>query len=398
MTELGGANPDSVPTHGWVGPSPTPMQQIAAFAVGIMGVLFAGVGPLLLGGLQASGRLSAAQLGQAGTVELLTMGLAAAAAGPVLGSKNLRLIAVICGLVLSACNLATMRVSGDVLTLVRGLAGLPSGVMIWLVTGLIVRSPRPERWSGLYLTLQTLAQLMVVAAISALILKPFGVDGGFLCLAGLSLVAAIIGLGAPKAFAPIQHGQDDAKGLPSPRGWIALAAAFGFQAFILAAWIYVEPLSRQSGHAQGTAGLAISLSLAAQVVGGTTATIIAGRISWFWALMVSIAGMIGLLALFYILPGAAVFLAASAGFGFLWIFSAPYLTPVAIEADPSRRAAMFGPGASLLGCSAGPFLASLVVSDTDVRGGLVMAMALAALTMAIIAALHLTSGHKTIKT
>ena len=59
---------------------------------------------------------------------------------------------------------------------------------------------------------------------------------------------------------------------------------------------------------------------------------------------------------------------------------------------------MFGPGASLLGCSAGPFLASLVVSDTDVRGGLVMAMVLAALTMAIIAALHLTSRHKTIKT
>ncbi len=398
MTELGGASPDSLPAHGWIGPSPTLMQQVAAFAVGIMGVLFAGVGPLLLGGLQASGRLSAAQLGQAGTVELLTMGLAAAAAGPVLGSKNLRLIAVICGLVLSICNLATMRVSGDALTLVRGLAGLPSGVMIWLVTGLIVRSPRPERWSGLYLTLQTLAQLVVVAAISALILKPFGVDGGFLCLAGLSLVAAIIGLAAPKAFAPIQHGQDDAKGLPSPRGWIALAAAFSFQAFILAAWIYVEPLSRQSGHAPGTAGMAIALSLAAQVAGGTAATIIAGRISWFLALMVSMAGMIGLLGLFYILPGAAVFLAASAGFGFLWIFSAPYLTPVAIEADPSRRAAMFGPGASLLGCSAGPFLASLVVSDTDVRGGLVMAMVLAALTMAIIAALHLTSGHKTIKT
>ena len=398
MKDLDGPSLGGPPVHVWVGPSPTLMQQVAAFAVGIMGVLFAGVGPLLLGGLQASGRLSAAQLGQAGTVELLAMGLAAAAAGPVLGTKNLRLIAVICGLVLSVCNLATTRVSGDALTLVRALAGLPSGVMIWLVTGLIVRSPRPERWSGLYLTLQTLAQLMVVAAISALILKPFGVDGGFLCLAGLSLVAAIIGLAAPKAFAPIQHGQDDAKGLPSPRGWIALAAAFGFQTFILAAWIYVEPLSRQSGHAQGTAGLAISLSLAAQVVGGTAATIIAGRISWFWALMVSIAAMIGLLALFYILPGTAVFLAASVGFGFFWIFSAPYLTPVAIEADPSRRAAMFGPGASLLGCSAGPFLASLVVSDTDVRGGLVMAMVLAALTMAIIAALHLTSGHKTIKT
>jgi hypothetical protein len=100
--------------------------------------------------------------------------------------------------------------------------------------------------------------------------------------------------------------------------------------------------------------------------------------------------MIAVLGLFAILPGAPVFLAASAAFGFLWIFASPYLTPLAIEADPSRRAAMLGPGAALLGCSAGPFLASLAVSDTDVRGCLVLGAGLAALSMAIIAGLHLT--------
>ena len=374
----------------WIGPAPGLVQQVAAFFVGIVGVMFAGVGPLLLGGLEASGRLTAAQLGQAGTVELLAMGVAAALAGPLLGSRRLRLIAVVCGLAMAGLNYATTKVTGDALTLVRGLNGLPSGVMIWLVTGLIVRAPRPERWSALYLTLQTLAQLAMVAGISALVLKPFGVDGGFLCLAVLALVSALVGLAGPAAYAALPQTHAGPKGLPSGRGWVALAAAFSFNAFILAVWIYMEPLSREAGHPAGTVGLALSLSLAAQVAGGTVATVLAGRISWFWALILSVAGMIALLGLFAILPGAPVFLAASAAFGFLWIFSSPYLTPLAIEADPSRRAAMLGPGAALLGCSAGPFLASLAVSDTDVRGCLVLGAGLAALCMIIVGGLHLT--------
>jgi hypothetical protein len=360
------------------------------FFVGVVGVLFAGVGPLLLGGLQASGRLSAVQLGQAGTVELLAMGVAAAGAGPLLGVSRLRLVAVICGLLLAGLNFATTTVTGDMLTLVRGLAGLPSGVLIWLITGMIVRSPRPAQYSGLYLTVQTLAQLLVVAAISALILKPFGVDGGFQCLAAIGLASALAGLAIPARFAPLHDETDGPKGLPPVRGWIALAAAFCFQAFIRAAWIYVEPLSRQSGHPEGTAGLAISLSLAAQVVGGTAATLVAGRMSWFWALIGSISLAILLLGVFYLRPGVPLFLAASAAFGFVWLFASPFLTPMTIEADPSRRAAMLGPGAALLGCSAGPFLASLLVSDSDVRSSLVLGAGLAALGMAMIAGLHLT--------
>ncbi len=374
----------------WVGPEPRLVQQLAVFFVGIVGVMFAGVGPLLLGGLQASGRLTAAQLGQAGTVELLAMGVAAAVAGPLFGSRRLRPIAVICGLTMAALNYATTKVAGDGLSLVRGLNGLPSGVLIWLITGLIVRAPRPERWSALYLTLQTLAQLAMVAGITAFVLRPFGVDGGFVCLAVLGVVSAVVGLAVPPAYAPLPATHAGPQGLPSARGWVALAAAFAFNAFILAVWIYMEPLSRESGHAPATAGLAFSLSLGAQVAGGTVATVLAGRVSWFWALIGSMGAMILLLGVFAALPGASVFLAASAAFGFFWIFASPYLTPLAIEADPSRRAAMLGPGAALLGCSAGPLLASLLVSDSDVRGALALGAGLAALSMAIVAGLHLT--------
>jgi len=376
--------------RGWIGAAPSPLQRGAVLFVGIAGVMFAGVGPLLLGALQAAGRLSAAQLGQAGAVELLTMGIAAAGAGPLFGVRRLRLIAVACGLLMAALNLATTRVSGDALTLVRAVNGLPSGVLIWLTTAMIVRAPRPERWSGVYLTLQTLAQLGMVAGVSAFVLGRFGVDGGFACLAVLGVATALGGLFVPAAFAPLAQDGEGTGGLPSGRGWLALAAAFCFQAFILAAWIYVEPLSRQAHHPEGTVGLAISLSLGAQVLGGAAATMLAGRIPWFRALTVSIGAAMGLLGVFAILPPAPVFLAASAAFGFVWLFAAPFLTPLAIEADPTRRAAVLGSGAALLGCSAGPFLASRVVSDTDVRGALALGAVLAATALGIVGWLHLS--------
>ena len=374
----------------WIGDPPSLAQRLAVFWVGLVGVLFPGVGPLLLGGMEAAGRLTAAQLGQAGMAELVAMGIGAAVVGPLFGERRLRLAAVTCGLLLAALDLVTTRMSGEVLILVRALAGLPAGAMIWLITGMIVRAPRPERWAGLYLTIQTLLQLGVVSAIGAFVLGAFGPDGGFLVLAVLTVSAAIAGLAAPRAYAPLVQAEDNPKGLPSPRGWIALAAVFCFQAFILAFWIYAEPLSRQAGHPLSVASAAFAVSLAAQVAGGAAATALAGRLSWFWSLTISVTLAVGALFVMASLPSATVFLAASAVFGFVWLFASPFLTPLAIEADPSRRAALLGPGASLLGCGAGPLLASFVVSGIDVRPAVWLGVALAVVSLVIIAGLHLT--------
>ncbi|CAN5168030.1 hypothetical protein BH10PSE4_BH10PSE4_18860 [soil metagenome] len=377
----------------WIGDPPGLNQRLAVFWIGVVGVLFPGVGPLLLGGLEASGRLTAAQIGQAGMAELVAMGVGAAVIGPLFGERRLRLAAVSCGLLLAALDLVTTRMSGDLLTLVRALAGLPAGAMIWLVTGMIVRAPRPERWAGLYLTIQTLVQLGVVAGIGAFVIGPFGADGGFVVLAALTVSAALAGLLSPRTYAPLVETADNPKGLPSPRGWIALAAVLCFQAFILAVWIYAEPLSRQAGHPASVASAAFAVSLAAQVAGGAAATALAGRLSWFWSLTCAVVVAIGALLIMVSLPSASVFLAASGLFGFVWLFASPFLTPLAIEADPSRRAALLGPGASLLGCGAGPLLASFVVTGTDMRPAVWLGVILAILTLVIVGGLHLTRSR-----
>jgi hypothetical protein len=380
---------ESPPAGVWIGEPPSLSQRLAVFWVGLVGVLFPGVGPLLLGGMEAAGRLTAAQIGQAGMAELVAMGIGAAVIGPLFGERRLRLAAVSCGLLLAVLDLVTTRVSGNPLILVRALAGLPAGAMIWLITGMIVRSPRPERWSGLYLTIQTLVQLGVVTAIGAFVVGRHGPDGGFVVLAVLTLSSAVVGLASPGIYAPLVETEDNPKGLPSPRGWIALAAVFCFQAFILAVWIYAEPLSRQAGHPVSVASAAFAISLAAQVVGGAAATALAGRLSWFWSLMAAVALAIGALLVMASLPSAFVFLMASGVFGFVWLFASPFLTPLAIEADPSRRAALLGPGASLLGCGAGPLLASFIVTGADVRPAVWLGVILAVVTMLIVAGLHL---------
>ena len=70
----GGARAEA---RAWLGPRPSAIEMAATLFAGVTGIMFAGVGPLLLGALEHAGRLSAAQIGQAGMIELLTMGLAA---------------------------------------------------------------------------------------------------------------------------------------------------------------------------------------------------------------------------------------------------------------------------------------------------------------------------------
>ncbi len=157
------------PVGQWIGPRPSRLQFSAVMFLGVTAIMIAGLQPLLLGTLAHEGRLTANQLGQAATAELLAMGLAAFVSGAVRKPAQLKLIGIAASLILAAIDFATPFVAGDAITLMRGLAGLPSGVLMWITIALIARTPTPERWSGVYLTVQTLAQFVVATILSATI-------------------------------------------------------------------------------------------------------------------------------------------------------------------------------------------------------------------------------------
>jgi len=392
---------------GWIGERPTPVQFGAILLVGVCGVLIAGLQPLLLGTLAQEGRITANQLGHAATAELLLMGAACAYAGARWKAERLRAIGVVASLLLAALNLLTLRTNGEMVTLVRALAGIPSGIMIWITIAMITRSPTPERWSGIYLTLQTLAQFVIAAALTTWVAPFYGANGGFVALAVVCAVTAAVAFVLPDHFAPL-IASANASGLPgssplpqgevgrSPgEGWLALAAIFLFLAFIVGVWVYAEPLSRQAGHAPSVAGVAVSASLAFQVLGGATATLLAGRLRWFPTILVCSLLNVGCLLSFAALPGESVFIATSAAFGFLWLFVLPFLVPMVIAADPTRRAAVLVGGAELLGASLGPLLVSFIVTDSDARGAIAFGAGALVLALLIAAVLHRRESRTT---
>jgi hypothetical protein len=375
----------------WVGGHSLSGREIAAaLAFGVVGIMIPGLQPLLLGALLESGRLSAMQLGLVATAELLAMGAAAVLAGVLLKPERLRPIALLACLLLAAIDALTTRLSSADLIWVRAAAGLPSGVLIWIALSMIARSPLPERWAGIYLTVQTLTQLLWVTILTALVMPHMGVDGGFLSLSLLCLAAMLAAAALPGRYAalPGNTASSTSTGLPNRRGWIALAAAFLYLAAIGAVWVYAEPLSHQAGHAPAIIGAAVAISLACQVAGGALATMVAGRVRWNHMLMLCGLANLAVLAGLAWLPSEALFLFLLGLFGFLWLFALPFLVPMAIEADPTRRAAVLLGGAQLLGASLGPLFASMLVSDADVRAALGLGSGAIGLFLIITVALH----------
>jgi hypothetical protein len=87
---------------------------------------------------------------------------------------------------------------------------------------------------------------------------------------------------------------------------------------------------------------------------------------------------------------AWLFVGANAAAGLFGLFLSPFLVPMTIEADPSRRAAVQSGAAQLIGGALGPLLASQAVSDRDVHGVLWLGGGLALAGLAIVAWLHVT--------
>lgn len=371
----------------WIGPRPSGMEIFAVMFVGIAGIMIAGLQPLLLGTLSSEGKITANQLGLAATAELLTLGLAAFFAGAVLKPVRLKLISIVMALILAGLDAATPFMEGDNITLIRGIAGLPSGVLMWVTIAMIARTPRPESWSAIYLTVQTLAQFFLATLISVAVVATYGASGGWVALAALCGATAIVALFVPDKLAPLMR-EESGGSLPGARGWIALLSAFLYSAFTIAVWVYAEPLSKQSGHDPSIFGYAVSISLACQVAGGFAATFLAGRINWLWTVLICTVLNVAILFLYYALPTPEMFLVLSGAFGFLWMFVLPFLVPMIIEADPTRRAAVLIGGAQVLGCSFGPFVASMLVTETDARAAITFGGACLVVAVLIAFGLH----------
>ncbi len=369
------------------GPPLTFSEAFAVVALGVIALNIIGVLPVVLGALQDEHRLDASGIGISAMLELLAMGISTGLCGAFLKAERMKTIGVIGSIALAALHIGTLYASGLGVFLVRTAAGLPEGLLLWITVGMVVRSRTPERWSGIFFTGQTVSQLILAAVFWVWVLPKFGANGGFMTLGLTSLLGVPIALMAPSRYKAMEQA-GGSQGAPPPRGWFALLATVVIVASNGAVSVYLEPLAHQAGLSANVARLALFVSLAAQVAGGTLATLIAGKARYIMVFAVCVLSYLFAWCIYGFRPAAGIFVAVTALAGFVTMLLNPFLTPMIIEADPTRRAGMQSAGAQILGGAAGPLLAAFLVSDADVRGVLVLGGAALVLGFAMIFAIH----------
>jgi predicted MFS family arabinose efflux permease len=387
----GSAGAEEHVVHEAVGPPLTPVEVSAAIAIGVVSLLIAGVLAVLLGALTDEHRLSASGIGLTAMIEALTMGLTAGLAGVFLKPRRLKWLGAGATIALAAADLSVIYLHGNGVMAARGVAGITEGLLLWITIGMIARTETPERWSAVLFTALTASQLAVSTVFTAGLLARFGANGGFIFLAGVSLIGVVIAFFVPDRYAPLPHEAEAAGGSPPPRGWFALAATFVFVSASGAVGIYLVPLAHQSGLNATVAQTALSASLAAQIPGSILATIVAGRVRYFGIFVVGTLVALATWAIYGFAAPAWLFIAGTTLQGFVGIFVTPFLVPMTIEADPSRRAAVQSGAAQLLGSAFGPFVASMAVDDHHARGTLYLGAGLVLAGMGMITWLRFTA-------
>jgi hypothetical protein len=360
------AKPVSVVVPGAVMPSRS--QVVAALALGSVALLILGLQPFLLGELVAQQRISLGGVGLVAMGEIVALGVGVILANTLLSPARLSAVAAVAAVLLSVLDLLTMRLDGDIeFLVVRALAGLAAGVLVWVATSVIVRSIVPDRMAAVYLVSQTLAQASVAAFLATVIVPRVGWPGGFAVLAALSGAVVLI---APALRPGLTTLTGSGSGLPprSAATVMTFAVVLTQMGAIGSLWAYLEPLGRDIGLTGTQVGKLISAVLVLQVLGGSTAAWLVRRLG-ATAILISASALLASVGLgLHLQPPAWLFCVLCGLFGFVWLFLMPFQVRLAFAADPAGRVAVLVPALQLLGSAFGPLITSLFfVTDDDVR-------------------------------
>ncbi|HTP78462.1 MAG TPA: hypothetical protein VMJ73_15970 [Rhizomicrobium sp.] len=377
--------------HDAVGPDLPLIDGLACIGLGVVSLLLAGVLPEVLGSLVDEHRLHADAIGLVASCEALSMGLATAIASTWLPAVRLKLVGITALLALALADYATIGASGAGVIAARAAAGIPEGILLWIMTSMIARTQTPERWAGIFFTVSTASQFFIALVFARSVLPQHGADGGFVGLALLSLIGLAFIIWVPSSFAPLPKPEGES-GAPPPRGWFALLATLVYVAATGTVGIYIQPLAHQAGLTADVARTSVWVSLAAQIAGGFAATALAGHVRYFTAFIAATVTYLAVWALFLTHPPAWAFIGASAAAGLVGLFMFPFIVPMTIEADPSRRAAVQSGGVQVLAGALGPYATTFVVADSDVHGAIFLGSIGLLVGIAMIAALHFTSS------
>jgi hypothetical protein len=363
--------------------------SLTMLVIGVISGIIPALQGTLLPQLVKEGQLTLAELGQVAMVEAVGTLIAVSVANAMLKPERLRLYVIATAIIGLLLDLATAKLTGGGILAARFVHGLCAGVLLWVWVGFLTRADNPGRWVAIYVTVQAATLLVLSAWFSTTLLPTGGAFAGFAVLAAFYGVMGLLAAFVPSRFDPLGHG--DGSVMPDMKGWIGLFAVFTQLAAILALWVYLKPYGKQIGLSDDVTGLAVSVAMGSQIIAGLLATVMAGRVRAAPLIVFVAVGSVGAVAALAFAQEAVPFIVATTAFAFLWMLGPPFHMPYLIDIDPSRRSALHMTTAQLLGVAAGPAIASVAVSDTNVTSALIVAAGLYALGGLIIAGTALRS-------
>jgi MFS family permease len=337
------------------------LNAVAIVAMGVAAGCVPALQPILLGGLMDQGRLTTAQIGQAAMAEALGMAISMTFAALILRPNRLKPLALGAVLIAILANAGTAMASGNAVLLLRGVNGLCSGVLLWILVGYMARAAAPGRTFAIYVTSQAIIAFLFSILLSNWILPVYGAAGGYalLTMVDAGLIAAVLAM--PPAYAASSGGE--VRGRPPLSGIIALVGVAFYLAAIMAFWVYVIPMGKQLGHNVENLNGAVSAAIGVQIAGGLAAAFLATRMKPLAACLLGTIVIALSIVTFLKFDSTLLLFLALGSFSFFWMFVPPFQMPFLINVDPTLRSAMLIGSAQLLGNAAGPMLASQVVSE-----------------------------------
>lgn len=352
------------------------VSTLSVVLIGAVGGIMPSLQPLLLGRLATEGTIQSTGIGQLAMAEALGMAVTVGLAGVFLKGTHLRWIASGALLLVAVCNALTGQMAGAPLLMLRVGSGVGSGLMLWLLIGLLARVALPTRVTGYYVILQGAGALALAAAFTSVVLPASGAAGGYMTLGVIALLMSGAVALIPRGYAPLPNTTGAA--LPNGPGTIGLLSAGLHLAGIMALWVYAVPVGRTLGLDSGTIDVAVSAAIGVQILAGLAAIVLA-RLKPIPTVLGCAAASILAAAVILNTGQPGLFMAALALFSFAWVFVLPYHVPTLIELDESRGSLMLLTSAQLIGIAGGPLLASFALEGDNATGAAKVSIALFAM-------------------
>ena len=153
---------------------------VAALAVGSIALLMIGAQPAVLGELVDRKAISLEGVGLVAMGEIIAVGVGVALADAFAPATRIRRVAVLAALLAAAFDAATLAMTSDVgFAVMRALAGLSEGLLVWVTISVVVRTRAPERLAGVFLVVQTMAQAAATALLAVAVIPRLAGRGRF---------------------------------------------------------------------------------------------------------------------------------------------------------------------------------------------------------------------------